>query len=169
MALHISTIVSRKSANILAHLARISPRIAGNPLLYSIAATPQTPPSELSEIYNATKALSESSVGCLSAPLPSSLPAWQRYFAVSVASFDAKHATLFRSTIPGRKAIQVGRWRARDQHGKQPADIRDCEQDIEWGSMLGQPQNNSVIPEPLQRFSCVMLPDKLNSTNSFVN
>ena len=145
MALHMSTIVSRKTADIVAHIDRLRPRVAGSSLLYAISTTNQTQPSDVSHLYSSLKTLSEDSVGCLTAPIPSSRPSWQRSFAVSVASFDPKHATLFRSTIPGRKAVQVGRWRAPDQHGKQP-DRGEYSEDIEWGKAFAQFSGTTSLP-----------------------
>ncbi|KAI0722794.1 hypothetical protein C8Q76DRAFT_720344 [Earliella scabrosa] len=149
MALHMSTIISRKSTDILAHISQLRAAFAHHPLLYTISASQHTNPTELSEVVTSVKSLSSNSVGCLSAPIPSARPAWQQYTSVSVASFDERHATLFRSTIPGRKAAQVGRWHALHQKDRQP-DTKDYSQDIDWEGALASSYASDSLPLSLQ-------------------
>ncbi|RPD66989.1 hypothetical protein L226DRAFT_477042 [Lentinus tigrinus ALCF2SS1-7] len=147
MAVHMSTIVSRKTVDILSHLSQLRPTLASHPLLYTISVSQHTDSTDLSQLVASLKSLSGSSIGCLSAPIPSARPSWQQYTAVSVASFDAKYATTFRSTIAGRKAAQVGRWHAMHQKEKQQ-DTQDYSQDIDWESALSRSyESDAVLPE----------------------
>ncbi|KAI0750975.1 hypothetical protein C8Q80DRAFT_1154839 [Daedaleopsis nitida] len=152
MALHMSTIVSRKTTDILAHLSQLRATVSHQPLLYTISASQHSDRPDLSRLVSFVKSLSSSSVGCLSAPIPSGRPGWQEYTSVSVATFDEQHATLFRSTIPGRKAAQVGRWHALHQKDKQP-DTRDYSQDIDWESALSRSYESTSLPSELQGLS----------------
>ena len=150
MALHMSTNVSRKTADIIAHLERLRPQVAGSSLLYAISTTNHMQPSDMSYLYSSVKALSGDSVGCLTAPIPSPRPSWQRSFTVSVASFDPKHAALFRSTIPGRKAVQVGRWRIPDHHEKR-LDQVEYSENTDWGKEFGQFSAAASLPPSIER------------------
>ncbi|KAI0774443.1 hypothetical protein C8Q74DRAFT_1270062 [Fomes fomentarius] len=149
MATHMSTIVSRKTADILTHISQLRTSLLHRPLLYTISVSQQTNSADLSQLVSSIKSLSSNSVGCLSAPIPSVRSAWQQYTAVSVASFDEQHATLFRSTIPGRKAVQVGRWHALRQKDEQ-ADTRDYSQNIDWEGALSKSYDSDALPPALQ-------------------
>ncbi|KAI0720299.1 hypothetical protein C8T65DRAFT_634070 [Cerioporus squamosus] len=152
MAVHMSTIVSRKTADILSHLSQLRPTFASRPLLYTISVSQHTSSSDLSELVASVKSMSDDSVGCLSAPIPSARPSWQQCTAVSVASFDAHHAMTFRSTVPGRKATQVGRWHAMHQKEKQQ-DTQDYSQDIDWESALSRSYESDAMPPALKGLS----------------
>ena len=149
MAVHMSTIVSRKTADILSHLSQLRSTLAPYPLLYTISVSQHTNNTDLSELVASVKTLSNNTVGCLSAPIPSSRPAWQQRTAVSLASFDEKYATLFRSTIPGKKQVQVGRWHAMHQKEEQP-DTQDYSKDIDWESAFADSHEGNPLPEALQ-------------------
>lgn len=154
MATHLSTIVSRKPADILAHISRLRPTISKHSLLYAISASQHTDPSELSQLVSSVKGLANDSVGCLTAPIPSERRSWQRYTSVSLAAFDPQHATLFRSTIPGRKASQVGRWHALHQKEAVP-DSRDYSREINWENALARTYESDSLPPELQGLSWV--------------
>ncbi|RDX53914.1 hypothetical protein OH76DRAFT_1399083 [Lentinus brumalis] len=152
MAIHMSTVVSRKTADILSHLSQLRPTFASRPLLYTISASQHTSSSDLSELVASMKTMSSDSIGCLSAPIPSARPSWQQYTAVSVASFDAHHATTFRSILPGRKATQVGRWHAMHQKEKEQ-DTQDYSQNIDWESALSRTYDSDAVPPALSDLS----------------
>lgn len=149
MATHMSTIVSRKTADILTHISQLRTSLLHRPLLYTISVSQQTDSADLSQLVSSIKSLSSHSVGCLSAAIPSARSAWQQYTAVSVASFDEQHATLFRSTIPGRKAVQVGRWHALRQKDEQ-TDTRDYSQNVDWEGALSKSYDSDALPPALQ-------------------
>ena len=149
MALHTSTVISRKTPELLAYISQLRPTLSAHPLLYTLSVSQHTDPSELTQLVSSLKSLSANSVGCLSAPIPSSRPAWQQRTAVSLASFDEEYATLFRSTIPGRKQVQVGRWHAMHQKEEQP-DTQDYSRDIDWESAFADSHEGNPLPEALQ-------------------
>ncbi len=149
MALHTSTLISRKTTELLAHISQLRSRLSAHPLLYTISVSQHTDPSELTQLVSSVQSLSNNSIGCLSAPIPSARPFWQQRTSLSLASFDEKHATLFRSTIPGRKAAQVGRWHAAHKEQEQP-DTKDYSRDIDWENALADPNENHDVPSALR-------------------
>ncbi|OSD04668.1 hypothetical protein PYCCODRAFT_1451092 [Trametes coccinea BRFM310] len=154
MASHMSTIISRKPAEIVAHLSKMRATSSSNPLLYTISASPFTDSSELLNLVSSVKTLSSNSVGCLSAAIPSARTAWQQYSAVSLAVFDVKHATLFRSTIPGRKAALVGRWHAMHKDGRPEPEVPlDQRSRMDWESALSNAYDGGALPLPLEGLS----------------
>ena len=166
-----STILSRSVPDILAHLAQLRPTLAGKgPLLYAISATHHTPPADLTALHAAVTALAPDgrAAGCLSAPVPvSTIPTvrgcrereqWQRRVAVAVAAFDSARATLFRSAIPGRAPVQVGRWRAPGLHGQGQGHGRDVgayTEEIGWSETLARFSGEAKMPEALQSLEYV--------------
>ncbi|CCM00623.1 uncharacterized protein FIBRA_02659 [Fibroporia radiculosa] len=107
-----STVVTKKASDIIAHLARVRPLISAHIPLFTLSATADTDPGELSGLVSQLQSLSDRSVGCLSAPIPSRSDSFNGAFACSLAIFDFARATSFRSNIPGRPITQVGRWHA---------------------------------------------------------
>ncbi|TBU33162.1 hypothetical protein BD311DRAFT_785251 [Dichomitus squalens] len=152
MALHTSTFISRNTADLLAHISHLRPTLSAHPLLYTISVSQLTDPAQLSQLVSSVQSISSNSVGCLSAPIPSARSAWQQRTALSLASFDDAHATLFRSAIPGRKAAQVGRWHAMHQKEKEP-DNMDYSQHIDWENALADSHEGSALPSALQSLS----------------
>ncbi|PCH40338.1 hypothetical protein WOLCODRAFT_131359 [Wolfiporia cocos MD-104 SS10] len=108
MALYMKTFVSRSTSDILAHLSHI--QLAHSPFvtLFALSAPPVLGTSSLSSLVAKLTSLSDSCIGALSAPIPSA----HSSIACSIALFDKRYVTPFRSTIPGRQAAQVGRWHA---------------------------------------------------------
>ncbi|KAH9850756.1 hypothetical protein C2E23DRAFT_759541 [Lenzites betulinus] len=161
MALHLSTIISRNTAHITAHitahLAALQPTLAHNPLLYTISTPLSTPGPTLSALVSALQTLSPHSAGCLAAALPSSSrrASWQHYTAVSLASFDRGDATLFRSTIPGRKAAQVGRWHAarKSTQSDPVAPAHSENEEVDWEVALSNAYDGQDLPPELARLS----------------
>ncbi|KAI0375818.1 hypothetical protein BV20DRAFT_18529 [Pilatotrama ljubarskyi] len=153
MASYMSTVISRKPADIIAHISRLRSSLSSNPLLYTISVSQSTESSDLAKLVDSVKSLSNNSVGCLSAPIPSAHPSWQRYSAVSLASFDQKNATLFRSTIPGRKAAQVGRWHALHKSGAPEPEAPSTSEGMDWDFALSNAYDGSALPAALQNLS----------------
>ena len=149
MALYTSTLISRKTPELLAHISQLRSCLSVHPLLYTISVSQHTDPSELTQLVSSVQSLSNNSIGCLSAPIPSARPFWQQRTSVSFASFDDKHTTFFRSTIPGRKAVQVGRWHAAHPQERQ-SDTKDYSQDINWENALTASNENHEVPSALR-------------------
>ena len=149
MALYTSTLISRKTPELLAHISQLRSCLSVHPLLYTISVSQHTDPSELTQLVSSVQSLSNNSIGCLSAPIPSARPFWQQRTSVSFASFDDKHTTFFRSTIPGKKAVQVGRWHAAHPLERQ-SDTKDHSQDINWENALTASNENHEVPSALR-------------------
>lgn len=119
MLIHASTIVTRSPSVLLSHISRLSQKYARQNLLFALS--PNFDAGELSNVVNNLTAFPGQSVGCLSAPLPGHN--YQERISCSFAFFDADKSTVFRSTIPGRAAPQVGRWHAfRNKNNAPPPD-----------------------------------------------
>ncbi|KAI0775944.1 hypothetical protein BD413DRAFT_469773 [Trametes elegans] len=153
MALHMSTVISRKPTDILAHISQLRSSLSSNPLLYTISVSHHTDSAELTSLVSSVKALSSNSIGCLSAPIPSARPCWPQYTAVSLASFDGERATLFRSTIPGRKAASVGRWHAIHEELQPEPAVPPRHEGLDWESALTNAYEGNALPPALERLS----------------
>ncbi|KAI0832598.1 hypothetical protein BC628DRAFT_1499376 [Trametes gibbosa] len=151
MVLHLSTVISRNTAHIIEHLSKLQPALAHNPLLYTISVSPHTDSAELSSLVSSIKSISKDSAGCLSAALPSAHPSWQQYTSLSLASFDREHATLFRSTIPGRKAAQVGRWHAVHKSTQPDPEAPAHSENLDWEAALSNAYDGKVLPQELEQ------------------
>lgn len=151
MAVHMSTVISRELGHITEHLSKLQPILSQHPLLYTISVSQNTRSSDLSTLVTSLKGLSRRSVGCLSAAVPSAGPSWRQHTSVSLAAFDERYAALFRSTIPGRKATQVGRWHA--MHKDAQPDPEEPAHDgsmPDWDTALSQAYDGQALPTELQ-------------------
>lgn len=156
MAVHMSTIISRELGHITEHLSKLQPVLSQHPLLYTISVSQNTRSSDLSTLVTALKGLSRSSVGCLSAVVPSAGSSWRQHTSVSLATFDEKYATLFRSTIPGRKATQVGRWHAMHKDAQpDPEEPAHGESMPDWDTALSQVYDGQALPAELESLRSV--------------
>ncbi|KAH9917967.1 uncharacterized protein B0H18DRAFT_883271 [Fomitopsis serialis] len=154
MALHTSTVISRKVSDILAHVSRVHLAFPDHIPLYSLSATSEVDSRNLQDLVSSVSALSPHSVGCLSAPIPSSSPALQANIACSMAMFRKDHATAFRSDIPGRSAPQVGRWHAfrkKDQTGFGTGETVQAEtENVNWDDVWAKNVDVPSLPSELQ-------------------
>ncbi|KIP03728.1 hypothetical protein PHLGIDRAFT_37276 [Phlebiopsis gigantea 11061_1 CR5-6] len=66
----------------------------------------------------------------------------------SVAAFDARNATPFRSTIPGKEPTQVGRWHAFRNKGVESPHIElpNDSRGVDWETVWAQPQTGDTTP-----------------------
>ncbi|OBZ76682.1 hypothetical protein A0H81_03932 [Grifola frondosa] len=78
------------------------------------------------------------------------------------AVFDEKMATPFRSTIPGRKAAQVGRWHSfHKEESRDRALSADPSSEMDWEDIWTKGTSNYVLPPELENLSA-------NSVNAIV-
>lgn len=112
MALHTSTIISRRLTDILAHVSRVNLAFPDHIPLFTLSTSPSVEQSHLQDLVTRLTTLSPHAVGCLSAPVPSSNEALRTSVACSLSIFHKDNASAFRSDIPGKSAPQVGRWHA---------------------------------------------------------
>ena len=144
------TYVARNATHLIQKLNDI--KIIGSPshtLLFSISPSPSLPEAELGKLVS-TVSKHPKSIGCLSGPIRTNnfrndvpIPT-----VCSIAAFDARNATSFRSTIPGKEPTQVGRWHAfrnRDAASPQMELPKDSE-GIDWESVWAKPQTNGTTP-----------------------
>lgn len=157
MAVHMSTVISRELGHITEHLSKLQPILSQHPLLYTLSVSQNTRSSDLSTLVTSLKGLSRGSVGCLSAAIPSAGPSWRQHTSVSLAAFDEKCATIFRSTIPGRKATQVGRWHAMHKDVQPDPDepAHDTEGMPNWDTALSQAYDGQALPAELESLRSV--------------
>ncbi|KZT64251.1 hypothetical protein DAEQUDRAFT_815115 [Daedalea quercina L-15889] len=154
MALHTSTVISRKVSDILSHISRIHLAFPDHIPLFSVSASSHLNADCLESLVSSINALSPRAVGCLSAPIPSSNPMLQASIACSVAIFHTAHATPFRSDIPGRNAPQVGRWHAfrkKDQGGFGSGEtVQANAENVNWEDVWAKNVDVSPLPPGLQ-------------------
>jgi hypothetical protein len=117
--MYTSTLLSRSPTSLLSLLSRLSESHANRFLLFALSASSAVRPKDLQALAECLNTFSRNTIGCLSAPLPSR---HRTLISCSLAIFDPSEAVLFRSTIPGRAAPEVGRWHAfrkkdEDNHG----------------------------------------------------
>jgi hypothetical protein len=150
MALHTSTILARTPAAIISHLSRLSITYTDHPAIFTLNANATELPTLISRL---TK-FSSQTIGCLSAPLPGL--ASQDLISCSLAVFDKRNTVLFRSTIPGRAAPQVGRWHAfrqKDDKSEEmlPPGMEDgLTESMNWDDVWDRSAGNVVLPKELQ-------------------
>lgn len=109
-------------------------------LLFSVS-------TNVPDLENVVSYLSNSaaqSIGCLSAPI-SRCP--DRAIC-SVGYLNAKDCVPFRSTIPGKSPVQVGRWltRTSSESSRYNDRLPDFSQDV---SLWTNPNEPQILPEPL--------------------
>ncbi|KAF8464317.1 hypothetical protein JB92DRAFT_2071761 [Gautieria morchelliformis] len=97
----LNSLVSRSSSSLLRYLTKLEPD-PNNVLLFSVSAHAYN----LEAIISRLRSSARHSIGCLSAPLPGAPGA----VICSTAVFSLHYCVPFRSEIPGRAPIQVGRW-----------------------------------------------------------
>ncbi|KAI0917578.1 hypothetical protein AcW1_007253 [Taiwanofungus camphoratus] len=156
MALYMSTILSRTTSDIISHLAHIRASFASHVALFTLSVSPHSDSSEVSALVSTLTSLSSHSAGCLSANLnPEN--SIKEHILCSVAIFDSGKATPFRSTIPGKPAVQVGRWhsfRKRDEQDLANAThTGDDLADINWEDVWARKTSSKALPSALQALS----------------
>ena len=150
MALHTSTVISRKVPDILSHISRVHLAFPDHITLFCLSASSHLDTSYLEDVISSVSTLSPRAIGCLSAPIPSSNTTLQAGIACSIAMFHKGHATPFRSDIPGRNAPQVGRWHAfrkKDQASLGAGEtIQTDAENVNWEDVWAK--NVDVLPLP---------------------
>lgn len=118
-------------------------------LLFSISPSPSLPEAELVKLVGAVSKHPKS-IGCLSAPIRTgeidsnmTVPT-----ICSIAAFDARNATPFRSTIPGKEPTQVGRWHAFRNKGVESPHIElpNDSRGVDWETVWAKPQTGDTTP-----------------------
>lgn len=166
MPLHMSTVLSRSIPEIIAHVSRVRTMHPSHIPLFTLSASTEHPAHELSALVSHLTSLSDRSMGCLSAPIPCSES--QHFLrdciTCSIAIFDTQTTVPFRSTIPGRQAVQVGRWHAfrkSDQGesgaGTQPEDPEDLDWEDVWARKTSPTKLPAELSElPMERVKTVV-------------
>ncbi|KAG6888736.1 hypothetical protein C0995_006388 [Termitomyces sp. Mi166 len=106
----VTTILARSPSALLRRLNELVPVARERTVLFALS--PNVPSSSLSKLVDRLTTLSDSTIGCLSAPLLAS------HISCSIAILPS-WATTFRSTILGRDAPSVGRVRLPGRPPKQ--------------------------------------------------
>ncbi|KZT09087.1 uncharacterized protein LAESUDRAFT_712239 [Laetiporus sulphureus 93-53] len=151
MALHMSTILSKSSSEILSHLSRIRSSFSSQITFFALSVSSSHDASEVSSLVSHLTSLTEQSVGCLSSQLDNGMLSREGAFSCSVAVFDKSSATPFRSTVPGRQAAQVGRWhsnRRSDDNGR--ADAPSHRNGLHWDDVWAKNSREYALPPEIQ-------------------
>ena len=162
MSLSATTYVSRSAKQLARQLANI-PHLASSTssqtLLFSLAPAPDLPQDALSDLVRILTH-QPNAVGCLSAPTKQAFSRKNKDgnsglatpTVCSVAVFDAKGVTPFRSTIPGKEPTQVGRWHAfRKRDETIPLEPLPQESEgIDWESVWAKSRSAPDLPPELQ-------------------
>lgn len=154
MVVHLQTVFAHNAASILRRLtASLEPfaKSRSHALVFSISPAPSLPADELSQLVSYFQALQPDRVGCLSTPAPLVTPAYDKYGGMStscsVALFDRRMATPFRSTIPGRETAQVGRWHALRKKEEPHQDATHVPgQDVDWEGLWARKDSGHALP-----------------------
>lgn len=111
-------------------------------LLFSVS----TNVPELEKVVSYLSSSAVQSIGCISG----TIPAHEHSAVCSVAYFDQRGCIPFRSTIPGKSPVQVGRWLTRNENTFAPQRLTgrfpDFSQDV---SLWRNVEEIPMLPEPL--------------------
>jgi hypothetical protein len=147
--MHTSTLLSRSPTSLLPILSSLAKSHADHSLLFTLSASSAIPPQGLSALVNRLTTFSRHTAGCLSAPLPGN---YRSLISCSLAIFDPSETVVFRSTIPGRAAPQVGRWHAFRKKDDDDQDVRRGLDDVfdNWGEVWDRSAGENKLPVELQ-------------------
>jgi hypothetical protein len=143
------TLLSRSPTSLLSLLSSLSKSYADHSLLFSLSVSSAIPSQDLSTLVNRLTTFSRHTVGCLSAPLPGD---YSSLISCSLSVFDPTEAVLFRSTIPGRAAPQVGRWHAFRKKDDVDQAAQHGLDDVfnNWGELWDRSAGENKLPVELQ-------------------
>lgn len=144
----IRTLVSPSTSSILRHLSNIK---TINPQESTLLFALSSNAPDIEAIVTHLRQTARHSIGCLSA----SWPGKYAYDTVcSIAYMSAKDCVLFRSEIPGRPPIQVGRWHTARHKNIPPTHLPDFSQKASsWAAFEGSGEA-ADLPEPLRGRRC---------------
>ncbi|TFK69551.1 hypothetical protein BDN72DRAFT_840280 [Pluteus cervinus] len=148
MSLYASTLLTRSPTALLSQLSRLSKTYKDNSSIFALSCNIDAP--NLSSLVHELTNFSSETAGCLSAPLPGN--GREDMISCSVAVFDKCQATMFRSTIPGREAPQVGRWhsfRRKVEVPHQSPEV-DASGNVDWNGLWDRYGSSSGLPIELQ-------------------
>ncbi|KAJ7175711.1 hypothetical protein C8R46DRAFT_1079214 [Mycena filopes] len=146
--MHLSTVLARSPATILAHLSALSSQYSDHVLLFALS--PNAPPTDLAKLVKNLTAFSSQSIGCLSAPLPGHPHA---LLSCSFALLDRGSCVPFRSEVPGRASPQVGRRHALRQKGAPTPQGDIPSGTVDWENVWDQSLTTNELPGALQNLS----------------
>ncbi|KAL0960900.1 hypothetical protein HGRIS_005909 [Hohenbuehelia grisea] len=175
MASFVRTIVAKTADQIIAKVNTLSKSHAGHTLLFALSASARYRSTDLQSLVDCLHAQFPSSVGCLSAPLLAASNVTDKPLAAesnheaepeplmscSIALFEPGRATVFRSSIPGKADVQVGRWHAfRDTHNERKSSLVEVDDRaherllhdgmIDWERIWRREETTSPLPQELQ-------------------
>lgn len=154
MPIHTSTILARSPKGIHSHLEKLSKCFPNHTLLFTLS--PNVDGSELSDLVDHLAGFSSQTIGCLSAPLP-----WKNnrnLISCSLAIFRKHDCTIFRSTIPGKASVQVGRWHA-FRKKEEDIDFGDggiADGNVNWEDVWGRNTGGNLLPPDVQHLRSVL-------------
>lgn len=143
MALHTTTILARNPATVISHLARLQSAYKEQSLFFCLSANAP----DLQNLVSRLTGFSAQTTGCLSAPLGEM---HEEVISCSLAIFDRRSATQFRSTLAGRPAPQVGRWHAFRKKEEEPLEMEGFDQEgVDWDAVWDRSARKTLLPPEL--------------------
>ncbi|KAA1473825.1 hypothetical protein DENSPDRAFT_840322 [Dentipellis sp. KUC8613] len=158
---HAVTLLARNPAALTDHLSRLPSYLSTSHLLWTLSPHPSLPPNTLNTLTQTLRHLSPSSIGCLTAPVSLPSPTSSVFTAnptqprptplitCSLAFFDPAEATLFRSAIPGRTEVQVGRSPGA-RRASAPQAALDPDAGVDWEDVWSRSASTYALPDELE-------------------
>ena len=157
-ALHLSTIFPRSPSSLQSYIANLSKVYSGHghTFLFALSANFEAPSDLVKSVQSLTNFIGDGgqTVGCLSSPFNG---VNSRFLSCSFSVFESP-ATTFRSVIPGKAEVQVGRWhslRKKEEEVVSTITEGDYEEGVDWENVWDRRAQATPLPEDLQKLECV--------------
>ena len=157
-ALHLSTIFPRSPSSLQSYITKLSKVYSGHghTFIFALSANSEAPSDLAKSVQSLTNFIGDGgqTVGCLSSPFNG---VNSRALSCSFGVFESP-ATTFRSVIPGKAEVQVGRWhsfRKKEEQGGSTITEGDYEEGVVWEDVWDRSKQATSLPEDLQKLECV--------------
>jgi hypothetical protein len=156
--LHLSTIFPRSPSSLQSYIANLSKVYGGHghTFIFALSANFEAPSDLAKSVQSLDNFIGDGgqTVGCLSSPFNG---VNSRPLSCSFGVFESP-ATTFRSVIPGKAEVQVGRWhsfRKKEEEGVSTVTEGDYEEGVDWEDVWDRSRQATSLPEDLQKLECV--------------
>ncbi|KIJ99944.1 hypothetical protein K443DRAFT_132847 [Laccaria amethystina LaAM-08-1] len=162
--LHLSTIFPRSPSSLQSYIANLSKVYGGHghTFIFALSANFEAPSDLAKSVQSLDNFIGDGgqTVGCLSSPFNG---VNSRPLSCSFGVFESP-ATTFRSVIPGKAEVQVGRWhsfRKKEEEGVSTVTEGDYEEGVDWEDVWDRSRQATSLPEDLQKLDS-------NTVNSLI-
>jgi len=165
---HATTIIAQSSRQLRSHISDILKQHQHGNATFMFSLSSNIEPEALSSLVTQFRDLPNETLGCISAPIPG-YNTLSRPLCASVAVLPKETTIPFRSTVPGKAPIQVGRWHSTErtkqsQSQNSPLVVPEM---TDWNALWSNSSNSDVqIPE-LQGLRCEFWLYSLRILHSF--